>query len=131
MSWYWANKDTIIFSLKLLKTVNKHPTTVNQLINHTPIYQHNTTQPSTTNTDPAGWSREQTAEWIVKMIHSKYDTEGKVITTQTQTQQENDENDDHCKENSYSDAIVHALQPTNMTHAGLYLCQMTGKMMTI
>ena len=52
------------------------------------------------------------------MIHSKYDAEGKVIT---------EENDDHGKENSNSDTIVQALQPANMTHAGLYLCQMTGK----
>ena len=79
-----------------------------------PSYQH-----TLSTTDPAGWSREQTAAWIVKMIHSKYDTEGKVITQE-------DENND-SKENSNSDSIVQALQPANMTHAGLYLCQMTGK----
>ena len=57
------------------------------------------------------------------MIHSKYGSEGQVITQE----EEEEEKEDHGKENSNTNAIVDALQPANMTHAGLYLCQMTGK----
>ena len=65
------------------------------------------------------------------MIHSNYHQEGKgggesKGESKGEGKTMTSEEMDHSKENTNTDAIVHALQPANMTHAGLYLCQMTG-----